>query len=355
MNDYDRDTDREAALRVLAPMREGPLALAGRPEHEDALRARVVKALQAQVGAVPLELDARRRQRRLIAVASSGAFLAAAAAAALLWMPQVEPSFIADDGAKSAVRVEAIDVVAGQEQAPATWIDAAGKTHALVVGSAESELPSGTLELRANGTTSRLRTAQGAQVKLSPRGRLRVTSARAEEGPALRLLEGEVACVVPKLGATRQFAIDAPGARVIVHGTEFSVRAEGGMTCVRVTEGIVAVHPESSDAEVERLGPGDAWGCEPETEAGKARRSARAAKRARVARTSEREELVEAEPAPVPAGTLDEQNRLLAEALRAERKQDRARAHRLFNELLLKHPASPLAFEAEAGLSRTRQ
>jgi hypothetical protein len=62
---------------------------------------------------------------------------------------------------------------------------------------------------------------------------------------------------------------------------------------------------------------------------------------------------VEAEPAP--AGTLDEENRLLAEALRAERKQDRARAHRLFSELLRKHPASLLAVEAEAGLSRTRQ
>jgi len=352
MTDFDRDTDRDAALRVLAPMREGPLALAGRPEHEAALRARVVSSLQARVGAVPLELDARRRQRRLIAFASGGAMLAAAAAAALVWMPSGDESAIVASGAKSAVRVEAIEIAAGQEQAPATWIDAAGKTHPLLVGTAESELPSGTLELRANGTTPRLRTAQGAQVKLSPRGRLRVTSARAEEGPALRLLEGEVACVVPKLGATRQFAIDAPGARVIVHGTEFSVRAEGGLTCVRVTEGLVAVHPESSDAEVERLGPGDAWGCEPDTEAGKARRTARAAKRARMARAIEREPV---EPAPPPSGTLDEENRLLADALRAERNQDRVRAHRLFSELLRKHPASPLAVEAEAGLSRTRE
>jgi ferric-dicitrate binding protein FerR (iron transport regulator) len=353
MNDFDRDTDREAALRVLAPMREGPLAVAGRAEQEAALRARVVHSLQAQVGGLPLALDARRRQRRLIALASSGAVLAAAAAAALAWLPQLgEQSAIIASGSASAVRVEAIDIAQGHEQAPATWIDAAGKTHPLVIGGADSELPSGTLELRANGTTPRLRTAQGAKVKLSPRGRLRVTSARAEEGPALRLLEGEVACVVPKLGATRQFAIDAPGARVIVHGTQFSVRAEGGMTCVRVTEGVVAVHPESSDAEVERLGPGDSWGCEPETDVGKARRT-RAAKRGRVARAIEREEPVEAEPAP--AGTLDEENRLLAEALRAERKQDRARAHRLFSELLRKHPASLLAVEAEAGLSRTRQ
>jgi len=353
MTDFERDTDREAALRVLAPMREGPLAVAGRPEHETALRARVVQALQARVGAVPLELDARRRQRKLVALASGGAVLAAAAAAALVWVPHGgRGATTASGSTRSAVRVEAIDVAEGQERAPATWIDAAGKTHALVVGSTEAGLPSGTLELRANGTTPRLRTAQGAQVKLSPRGRLRVTSARPEEGPALRLLEGEVACVVPKLGATRQFAIDAPGARVIVHGTQFSVRAEGGITCVRVTEGLVAVHPESSDAEVERLGPGDAWGCEPETEADHARRSARAAKRARVARVADRE-LVEVEPAP--AGTLDAENRLLAEALRAERKRDRARAHRLFSELLRKHPASPLAIEAEAGLSRTRE
>jgi hypothetical protein len=56
-----------------------------------------------------------------------------------------------------------------------------------------------------------------------------------------------------------------------------------------------------------------------------------------------------------PAGTLDAENRLLAEALSAERKHDRARAQRLFAELLHKHPSSPLAVDAAAGLQRTRE
>jgi TolA-binding protein len=45
---------------------------------------------------------------------------------------------------------------------------------------------------------------------------------------------------------------------------------------------------------------------------------------------------------------------LLAEALSAERKQDRTRARQLFAELLEKHPSSPLAADAAKGLARTR-
>jgi len=105
------------------------------------------------------------------------------------------------------------------------------------------------------------------------------------------------------------------------------------------------VHPERSDAPVVRLGPGEQWGCEPVDSPSS---SASSKRRARAARA-----VPEAPPVPTQ-GTLDAENRLLADALRAEGHSDRARAHRLFSELLREHPSSPLAVEARAGLARTR-
>lgn len=343
------DRDHEEALRALAPMREGPLAVAGRPNEQAALRSRVLETLRSQVEDLPAHMRARQQRRVWLRAASASAVLAAAAAVAIVWLPQAEqPSAgVAPVAVPSAVHVEAIDEVPGAEQIAPVWLDAAGQSHTLIANAQGAGLPTGTLELRSNDTAPRLRTSQGVELKLSPKARLRVRNARADEGAELRLLDGEIACVVPKLGATRQFAIDAPGARVIVHGTRFSVRAASGKTCVRVTEGLVAVHPEASDAPVRRLGPGEQWGCEVET----AREPVRI-KRSRPARA-----VPEPEPPsePEPVGTLDAENRLLAEALSAERKNDRARAQRLFAELLRKHPSSPLAVDAAAGLQRTRE
>jgi ferric-dicitrate binding protein FerR (iron transport regulator) len=348
MSPLDPDEDRDEALRALAPMREGPVAVAGRPHEEAALRARVLEALRANVEAAPSLARARKRRQVIASVAGGSCLLAAAAAAVMMVWPREHASSPMIGTAPAAqlpsVRVEAIDLAQEGEGVAPEWIDALGQRHPLSADAAGWALPSGTLELRSNDAVPRLRTAQGVELKLAKKARLRVLSQRAEEGAELRLLDGEVACAVPKLGATRQFAIDAPGVRVIVHGTRFTVRAKGSKTCVRVTEGLVAVHPEASDGEVKRIGPGEQWGCEHEKPEQRAQTKPRV--RARAA--------VEA-PEPQPTGTLDAENRLLAEALRAERKQDRARAHRLFEELLEKHPSSPLATDAAKGLSRTRE
>jgi len=213
MNDFDRELERDAALRVLAPMREGPLAVAGRLEEEAALKARVLRALDDQVQGVPSRVRARKQRTIMIGAAASSA-LAAAAAAAIAWLPGVgldlttasRENLAVQDGsraqAQSAVRVEAIESEQGAEHAAASWIDELGQTHALAVGAHGAPLPAGTLELRSNDTKPRLRTAQGVEMKLSPQARLRVKSVRACEGPELRLLAGEVACAVPKLGAS---------------------------------------------------------------------------------------------------------------------------------------------------------
>lgn len=349
----EHDEDRDEVLRALAPMREGPVALGGRAHEEAALRSRVLETLRAEVAEVPARARKRRQQRVIARVAGVSCALAAAAAAAVAFMPREReaqasvPPVVAP--VMSAVRVEAIDSEGAATASP-EWIDAFGDHHALSASAQNGLLPAGTLELRSNDAAPRLRTAQGVELKLSKKARLRVKSARAEEGAELRLLDGEVACAVPKLGATRQFAIDAPGVRVIVHGTRFSVRARGAQTCVRVTEGLVAVHPEASDAEVKRLGPGESWGCEPQTAAVDTPRAAKP--RARVTRAAVSE--VASDPESTNTGTLDAENRLLADALRAERTNDRVRAHRLFAELLAKHPSSLLAADAARGLERTR-
>jgi hypothetical protein len=353
MSLLDPDENRDEALRALAPMREGPVAVAGRPHEEAALRARVLEALRANVEAAPALARARKRRQVIASVAGGSCLLAAAAAAVMLW-PREQASAPALATAPVAplpsVRVEAIELAQEGRSVAPEWIDALGQRHPLSADAAGWALPSGTLELRSNDAVPRLRTAQGVELKLSKKARLRVLSQRADEGAELRLLDGEVACAVPKLGAARQFAIDAPGVRVIVHGTRFTVRAKGSKTCVRVTEGLVAVHPESSDGEVKRIGPGEQWGCEHEDDKLEHVKPERAQTKVRV-RARAAVETTE----PEPTGTLDAENRLLAEALRAERKQDRARAHRLFEELLEKHPSSPLAADAAKGLARTRE
>jgi hypothetical protein len=346
------DEDRDEALRALAPMRDGPVAVAGRAHEEAALRARVLEALSADVEALPGQVIARKRQQVIARVTAASCVLAAAAAAVIALLPRESASSVQAAAAPllAPVRVEAIDLGPEGVVVAPEWIDGLGERHALTAGARGWALPEGTLELRSNDAAPRLRTAQGVELKLSKKARLRVQSTRADEGAELRLLDGEVACAVPKLGAARQFAIDAPGVRVIVHGTRFTVRAKGEQTCVRVTEGLVAVHPEASDGEVKRIGPGEHWGCEIEEDKPAEPQRAQTKTRVRPSRAP-----AEAMPRErEPAGTLDAENRLLAEALSAERKRDRARARQLFAELLQKHPGSPLAADAAKGLARTR-
>jgi hypothetical protein len=83
----------------------------------------------------------------------------------------------------------------------------------------------------------------GASAKVSSRSSLKITRARSQE--ALFLARGGVDVEVPKLGPTRGFSVETPDARVMVHGTRFSVvvepTADGPRTRVQVTHGIVSV------------------------------------------------------------------------------------------------------------------
>src|SRR6185503_14934704 len=70
-------------------------------------------------------------------------------------------------------------------------------------------------------------------------------------------------CAVPRLSPGSSFSVVTPNAKVVVHGTKFSVRvdsSEAGVTrtCVRVREGLVAVHHAAGTA---MLHANEAWGC----------------------------------------------------------------------------------------------
>jgi len=379
---------------LLAPMRDGPIALSSAADVA-VQRERLLRGLRQDVREVPLR---RARARRQTALWSAAGALAAAGVLAIglgRGTPVLAPA------STTLARADQLQVEPlGHESA--AWIGADG-TRRLVAAASALE---GSGELVAAAESwSRLSTPQGVRVELAPRTRLRVReAARALQAAQLNLVEGEVHCDVPKLGAHAQFSIATPDARVIVHGTRFSVRVGGPDrpgTCVRVSEGLVEVR---AGAKRTMLPPGMQWGCEPAQERAVARlaraatpaqaqtraaitaepgaepaprpsarrqsRAIRAAQARAARRTSAVAETAarEANSRPVeqarpfgktaeqarPSGTLGEENRLLAAALTAERNRDASSARTLFEQLLSRNPGSPLAPEARAGLARIR-
>jgi hypothetical protein len=388
---------------LLAPMRDGPIALSSTADVA-AQRERLLRGLRQDVREVP---SRRARARRRTALWSAAGALAAAGVVAI----GIGRAPGAVHGGEALARADALQVEPlGHESA--AWIGEDGMRRSVAAAAALEG--SGEL-VAAPESWSRLSTPQGVRVELAPRTRLRVReAARDRRSAQLNLVEGEVHCDVPKLGAQAQFSITTPDARVIVHGTRFSVRVGGPDrpgTCVRVSEGLVEVRSgrraDAGNGNEKRtmLPPGTQWGCEPAPERlaravdvaplarvappapalaavqaraeltrepanaepaprvaarrpARAMRAvqARAARRAQVAATAaaRASDNRQGEAAPRPSGTLAEENRLLAAALTAERSRDAQSARTLFEQLLSRNPGSPLAPEARAGLARVR-
>ena len=351
---------------LLAPMRDGPVALSGAAEGASR-RQRLLPGVRAAVAATPARrLRTRRLRRAGIGAAASCVLLAAA-----LVLGRQRPSEPELAAAPAMVHVEALG-----SEAP-IFVDAHGTAHALT-GDAPLAGPG---ELRSPASSwSRVLTARGARIELAPRARLRITpgtpgtpgtSAKREEPEAdLQLERGEAHCSVPKLGAHGRFSIATPDARVVVHGTVFSVKvgeaAAGSRTCVRVNEGLVEVQHRGGSSY---LRPGMQWGCEAEPEVRAAAAATPASPPAAVSATTEEQEpalgarAARARASKLAArrtarsklsGTLAQETALLASALSAERDGDQSRARSLFSELMIRHPRSPLAPEARAGAARTR-
>lgn len=263
MNDDENDLEE-----LLAPLRNGPVALSSAADTA-ARKLRLLPKVRSAVEAVPDRLQRARRRGALLWSAT------AMAAAALLGVGIAHKTAPVSGVDTDTARALAGGASSQEPQAQvgelrvdplghesAAWIDAAGSRrpiHASAALEGSGEL------VAAAGSWSRLSTPQGARVELAPRTRLRVRpAARSLVGAQLNLVEGEVRCQVPKLGKSAHFEIETADARVIVHGTRFSVHVgtpDRPGTCVHVCEGLVEVQHDGTSTMLPR---GAQWGCEPE-------------------------------------------------------------------------------------------
>jgi hypothetical protein len=178
----------------------------------------------------------------------------------------------------------------------------------------------------------------------------------------VELRQGEVTCRVPHLAEGERFSVVTPDARVVVHGTVFSVRfdpARGtdSKTCVRVTQGVVIVHHDSQETA---LNAGDSWGCSsPETAQSPAPAPAALGETgtpgssgAATAKPGAHVVAQHAAKEPPSRSTLAEETQLLQSALAAERLGNRDKARIMLQSLLTEYPSSPLSREATRALAR---
>ncbi len=328
--------DAGEVRRLLSPLRDRPVSVD--PERLAARRARFVASLKREVRTLAAQRTERPRRR-----AGVGA-LALAAAASLL----VGGRILATRGAS-------------EHSASLTFVGSVGETLAgggasprhLRSGESLSRDP-GEIESADQGSAE-LVNAAGLGLHLGSATRVSLSGLIGSEGNnQVELRQGSLTCTVPHLGEGQRFSVATPDARVVVHGTVFSVRVDskqtiGSQTCVRVTDGVVIVQHGSSETA---LNAGDSWGCEP---------SASKAAEEPTSDTTPEGDLSVADVnhgAPrssqrsVDHGTLGEENRLFQAALAAERLGQKDRAELDLNRLLSKYPSSPLGPEARRALSR---
>jgi len=302
-------------------------------------RARVVSSLKRDVRALAAGRVSRTRRRAGYAVLSL-----AAAAGALIGVHRY--------GQQVAPRAgSAITFVGSVGE---TLAHSGANARALHAGEALQVDP-GEIESAADGSAELVSSA-GLGLTL---GRATRVSLAGLVGPGsnnqVELRQGLLTCSVPHLNEGQRFSVQTPDARVVVHGTVFSVQVDsrrtlGAETCVEVTDGVVIVQHAGSETA---LNAGDSWGCdsrpsapeppsaplEPAPAQGNAASSHRPLPRTTAARVQER-------------GTLGEESRLFQEALAAERVGQPERAQSLLNQLLVSYPSSPLAAEARRASSR---
>lgn len=315
----------------LDALRSAPVLVAT-PSEVEAERAEVVPWLEEQIAELPLRRATARAQTRRRAMGLSAALAVAAGAGFVIW---TMAGGAWPEGAGSHPEVRA-----SVETPAATLLDGRLESGALEV------LPGSKLGRESRFRTSaeggaRLLTSAGATLSAFPGTEFALApSGAAGAGDAVvELSRGSIGFSVPKLEAGHAFRVRTADALVTVVGTRFFVDARA-TTCVRVEEG--AVHVKRGQEE-RLLRPGDAWGCDaPSGGDDASQKTAQAAPERASARAARGE------------GQLDQQNRLLATALAAERKGDLGRARAAFDELLRRYPDSPFGPEARAGLTRLK-
>jgi len=341
-------TDEASEVRrLLGSLRDRPVSVD--PEQLASRRERVVAVLKRDVRALAAERVSRSRRRVGYAIFS----MAAAAGVAF------GVHHFAERAPASAPLVITFVGSVGQATARATE-----KTRPLRAGESLLGDP-GEIETVAEGSAE-LVTSAGLGLNLGGATRVSLSGlVGAAATNQVELRRGYLNCSVPHLQEGQRFSVQTPDARIVVHGTVFSVRvdanrARGSETCVEVTDGVVIVHHDGRETALNR---GDRWGCESsasataggrfEANAVSAATTGSATEGKSDSAAIEHHELNEhraasrnAVRAPQQHGTLGEESRLLQEALAAERMGQSERAQSLLNQLLARYPSSPLLPEA---------
>jgi hypothetical protein len=184
----------------------------------------------------------RQRTRRLVAALALAASVVGLGVGA--WQVLERDAMVAQAGAASVV-------VSGREGDVAVTDDVG---HVVEAVSALSE----GYGVRTEHGSATLEFPSGASAQVSNKSSLKITRARSQE--ALFLARGGVDVEVPKLEPTHGFSVETPDARVMVHGTRFSVvvepTADGPRTRVQVVHGIVSVQQGGSEVF---LTAGQSW------------------------------------------------------------------------------------------------
>jgi len=336
--------DASEVRRLLGVLRDRPVSVD--PERLAARRERVVAGLRRDVRTLAASRISRR-QRRAGYIALS---LAAAAGVVFGVHRLVQPS--------TASPALVITFVGSVGRATAR-----SNANSRPLRAGESLLGDpGVIETVADGSAE-LVTSAGLGLNLGGGTRVSLTGlVGAAASNQVVLDQGYLNCSVPHLLEGQRFSVQTPDARVVVHGTVFSVRvdstrAQGSATCVQVTDGVVIVQHGDRETALNR---GDSWGCEANSnddhgELPKLAASSSTAPPSAFERPNDFNEhrAPQRNTTRSPQhGTLGEESRLLQEALAAERTGQVERARGLLNQLLARYPSSPLAPEARRASAR---
>jgi FecR protein len=298
------------------------------------------------VPSVVLAIEARIRRRRIV----QGGVVLAVAASALLTV-------------RFALHTRSMAPAHSAAMAPMLQ-DLSGRGHLLFRAGAQQSI-SGPMVLAVGDRVhlgddggSRLEFADGTHVDMEAGTDIRI----GELGTRRRILidHGRLDVRVAKLGEGDRFMIATPDSEMEVHGTIFAV--EAGLpspacaatpvsTRVRVSEGVVSVR---NHGEMVYLHAGDVWPCS-ENAATVPAATAPESPPANAGRAGVRPPRVAIRPSRLPLAQADnagsslaEQNDLFAQAIAAERKNQRELALRKLDELLRRFPGGPLDESARA-------
>jgi ferric-dicitrate binding protein FerR (iron transport regulator) len=295
------DRAADDALRALVEQPVAPLP----PADAGAMRARVLASMGARrLGALGARERVDRRTPWLV-------FAAAASRPVLVW------GAVRVVGPRTRhAGIATVTVVRGH---PALEQDAV-KTGA--DDEARAELPTGAV----------------VEVAASSRARFTSGGPGAAGAELVELGAGHIQVSVPKLGSEGSFRVHTEQATVVVHGTRFIVEASPGVTRVSVVEGVVEV---DAPDEARLLTAGMSFVV---SDAAKEGAGAHAA-------SGDAQEAQGVSPAVAPGSsgradkgsTLALENALLADAMRLRHDKQADRALAKLDELLARHPASPLA------------